>query len=134
MNIHRIRLRGPWNYEWLGDSKHDPKNGKVSLPKEWRELFGDVGGHVRFQRTFHCPTNLSEASRVDLVFEGIGGEAKVTLNNRQFIETVNENPIRLVITEHLRPTNDLQVEVRFQTEQTPQPGGLWGLVVLEIVE
>ena len=75
MNVHRIRLRGPWNYEWLGDSKQEPQNGRVSLPKEWRDLLGDVEGCVRFQRTFHCPTNLSEASRVDLVFEGIGGKA-----------------------------------------------------------
>lgn len=134
MTIHRIHLRGPWNYEWLDDSRHDPKIGRVSLPKEWRELFGDVGGHVRFQRTFHCPTNLSETSRVDLVFEGIGGEAVVTLNGHMLGETDSENPLRLTITDHLRPTNDLQVELQFQPEKTPRPGGLWGLVVLEIAE
>lgn len=134
MSGHRIRLRGPWHYEWLGDSKPEPQSGRVTLPNEWRELFGETAGRVRFQRTFHCPTNLAEASRVDLVFEGLGGEASVTLNGQELCESASENPLRFAITEFLCPTNILQVDVHFQPNKTPQPGGLWGLVVLEIVE
>lgn len=134
MNVHRIRLRGPWNYEWLGDSTHEPKSGRVSLPKDWRELFGDVAGCVRFQRTFHCPTNLAEASRVDLVFEGIGGEAAINFNGQPLGNSSSEQERRIAITEMLLPTNDLRVEVAFEPQKTPQPGGLWGLIALEIVE
>ena len=138
MNVHRIRLRGPWHYEWVTNPKPDAVSGRVSLPQEWRELFGDSAGCVRFRRTFHCPTSLATTSRVDLVFEGIGGAVNVCLNGQELTQADNAIeeglPIRFQIGDLLLPTNDLQVEVAFQPNETQNPGGLWGLVVLEIVE
>ncbi len=138
MNVHRIRLRGPWHYEWLSHPEHQPKNGRVSLPQEWRELFGDSAGDVRFRRTFHCPTSLATVNRVDLVFEGIGGAVNVCLNGQELAQAeqaIEEGlPIRFEIGDLLLPTNDLQVEIGFQPDETQTPGGLWGLVVLEILE
>ena len=66
-----------------------------------------------------------------MVFEGLGGEAKVMLNDH---ELSGMNSRRFSITELLQPTNDLQVEIAFAPSQTPEPGGLWGFVVLEISE
>jgi beta-galactosidase/beta-glucuronidase len=137
MHIHRIRLRGPWKFQWLSDPKPDPESGRASLPQEWRELFGTNAGRVRFQRTFHAPTNLEPTSQVNLVFEGIGGDCRVSLNDREFggqEGASRESMLRFDITEGLLPSNDLRIEVQFLPNQTTQPGGLWGMVVLEIVE
>ncbi len=136
MSVHRIRLRGPWRYEWLTESDHVPRTGRVSLPRDWREIFGEAGGRVRFQRTFHAPTNLEPNTQVNLVCEGIGGKAKIVLNERDLGQTTekSELPLRLGIGEFLLPTNDLRIEIHFAPQDSTKPGGLWDTVALEIVE
>ena len=137
--IHRIRLRGPWRYEWLSAQEDHPPTGKAALPAEWRSLFGNTGGRVRFQRTFHAPTSLETATQVSLVFEGLGGADRLLLNGSDltsFIlpDTFPRRFLRIGIGELLRPTNDLQIEVVFDPKKSSEPGGLWGTVALEILE
>lgn len=138
MSVHRIRLRGPWTYEWLSPAKQESATGRVSLPLEWREVFGTEPGHVRFRRIFHRPTNLEPDTHLDVVFEGIGGIANITINGelleQHFPEENSSASIRCRITEHLQPSNELQVDLQFDPQQNTQRGGLWGLVVLEILE
>ena len=138
MSVHRIRLRGPWRYESLSAEITDPASGRVPLPGAWQELFGEVAGRVRFSRTFHRPTNLEPGSRVHLVFEGLGGAAEISLNGRKIGESANgtaaEDSLRIEVTERLNPHNELQVDVQYDPTESATPGGLWGLVVLEIHE
>ena len=134
MNVHAIRLRGPWKYEWLSPDPPGAETGRVSLPADWRELFGTAAGRVRFTRTFHAPTNLKPSTRLDLVFKGLGGEAAIHLNGFQLETNTTENAIRCRISEPPLPTNELRVEIQFDPKETDEPGGLWGTVVLEIWE
>ncbi len=138
MSTHNIRLRGPWQYEWLSKTSIEPAVGRTALPAKWSELFEDQAGLVRFCRKFHRPTNLEPGNVVSLVFEGVSGEATFRLNGQE-LGTVSatestEFPLRFPITKWLEPSNELQVDLEFDPKQTPTPGGLWGLVLLEIVE
>lgn len=132
MSVHRIRLRGPWQFEWLSSSVREPASGRISLPADWRDLFGTESGQVCFRRKFNRPTNLEPGTDVNLVFEGVGGTATVKLNGQSLESQTKSHRYR--ITEHLAPSNELQVDLQFDPTETPEPGGLWGLVVLEIVE
>ncbi|MCA9070213.1 MAG: hypothetical protein KDA84_14870 [Planctomycetaceae bacterium] len=138
MSVHRIRLRGPWQFEWLSPTNRNPAEGRASLPQEWRELFGTEPGQVRFLRKFNRPTNLDQGSHVDVVFEGVGGFAKFAINGQSLeplpTDGSDVNSIRCRITDDLEPSNELQVDLHFDPSQDSKPGGLWGLVVLEIVE
>ncbi|MGH7129010.1 MAG: NRDE family protein, partial [Planctomycetaceae bacterium] len=82
-SIHRIHLRGPWDYEWLSTSADSriavAPAGRMKMPASWRDRFGEAAGTVRFRRRFHRPTNLEPRERVFLVFDGIGGRGSVSL-------------------------------------------------------
>lgn len=164
MQPHRIRLRGPWEVEWVSRSDgvagrkrqrrpgtsadrklvrgHEdsgpatPETARVEMPAEWRELFGSQGGRVRFRRRFNKPTNLETAQRVFLVLGGVGGTGEVRLNARELGQITGEHPtLRFEITGLLQTRNDLVVELTFHPDENPdKQGGLWGLVALEIHE
>lgn len=140
MPPHRMRLKGPWEYEWLAgpfpaDEKPSvPKTGRVKMPVHWRTAFGTAAGRVRFRRRFGLPTNLDPGERVCLAFDGIGGDAEVTLNDRPLIRLQSsEETVRIEITAQLQRRNELAVEVEFDPQQeADKPGGLWAPVALEI--
>jgi hypothetical protein len=104
------------------------------MPQDWRDIFGETEGLVQFQRTFHSPTNLEPGTQIDLVFEGLGGEARIVLNDHAVTppDSPADSPLRFEITETLQPSNNLRVEIQFDPEHSSEPGGLWGMVVLEI--
>jgi hypothetical protein len=160
--LHRIHLKGPWHYEWLGgvqppvpglpavpvggtpvtrSSGRDPARPRrlpgehrVHMPTTWQSLFGDTAGTARFRRRFHRPTNLDPDERVFLVFDGIGGRAEIRLNGRQFSSIdAAACPAGFDVTALLAPRNELTVDVVFDPDKVPgQPGGLWAPVALEI--
>lgn len=146
MPAHRIRLRGPWEYEWLApplqppeqqdrsDTKCPAAQGRVKMPIDWRSLFGDRVGKVRFRRRFGCPTNLEPHERVFLVFDGIGGEAQVTLNDRPLGAIAAEkDTAEFEVTGLLNWRNQMTVDIDFDPARSPgRPGGLWAAVVLEM--
>ena len=137
MPVHRIHLKGPWEYEWLGPFWEDlpfEKRGRLRMPVSWESAFGRTVGMVRFSRRFHQPTNLDPHERVLLVFDGIGGQGTVRLNDNA-LGAVEASAGRLEfdVTENLRPSCELTVELEFDPAgQGKTPGGLWGPVAIEI--
>lgn len=136
MNVHRIRLKGPWDYEWLqGAPINDaPASGRIHMPSDWQEAFGNASGVVKFTRHFQRPTNLDVDERVFLVFEGIGGAGEISLNGERLTrstESVWESAVD--VTAQLQLRNQIVACLDFDPQGTPDiPGGLWKSVVIEI--
>ncbi len=86
MPVHRINLKGPWEYEWVdGVVEGEPefgfaKTGRVKMPTDWLLVFGTATGTVRFRRRFHRPTNLAADERVWIAFAAVGGVGTVAVN------------------------------------------------------
>ena len=104
---HRIRLRGPWEYDSLMHC---------------------------FTRRFHQPTGLTAASRVWLVIEEAAAAVRVELNGIAIGEADGQTA-RFDISAHLQPQNLLAITLMAPPEPTKNPseGGV-GLVSLEIEE
>ena len=136
MPAHRMHLKGPWEIEIPegGDLAAVPR--RVKLPASWQELFGDFRGTLRFCRRFHKPTNLDEHERVWLVFDGLGGLARVYVNDQELGTVGPTTPTgEFDITPLLQFTNRLHVDVGFiEPAASTAPGGLWAPVALEIRE
>lgn len=136
MAVHRIRLMGPWDFDWSGtdSSSASPQRGSIKMPCTWRSLFGNEKGHATFSRRFHRPTNLESHEKVVLVFSGLGGDGDVSLNGvrlRSF--TLADQTLECDVTERLLPFNQLQVAIRFDpTVGNEAPGGLYEPVIIEI--
>jgi beta-galactosidase/beta-glucuronidase len=152
--MHRIQLKGPWEYRPVSDSEAScdapgpmsampdgsrepcglPPPGTVKFPASWNEFLGEFRGTVEFRRPFNRPTNLSRDDRIDLVLAGVGGMAEVRVNGVHVGSVLaGETQGRFDITGHLRPHNEIRIQVRCLRE-TPAPCGLWGTVSLEIIE
>ena len=104
------------------------------MPIDWVSLFGHQPGRACFRRRFGRPTNLEPHERVFLVFDGIGGAARVTLNDRCLgtIDAENETA-EFDVTGLLNWRNQMTVEIEFDPARSRgRPGGLWAPVVLEI--
>lgn len=140
MPTHRIRLIGPWEYSWTGsltaptESLSETTSGSVKMPCDWLVLFGTDAGAATFSRRFHCPTNLEPHERVFLVFEGIGGQGEIALNDEVLAQvTPTDQPVEVEVTNRLQRFNRLNVSLQFNPQAaTPYRGGLYGAVVLEI--
>jgi hypothetical protein len=146
MPVHRIHLKGPWEFAWLGAENSHGANvatsGRVQMPCEWRSIFGDRGGRGRFSRRFHRPTGLEPGDVVRIVFAGIGGAATIGLNGEPLIPrregttspTPEPDSLACDVSLLLQPANRLVVEVEFDPGlNTDARGGLWGPVAIEIV-
>src|SRR5690349_4851516 len=112
MPVHRMHLRGPWEYEIVGDATSAPNaipqtKGTVRLPATWAEAFGDFRGTVRFLRRFHTPTNLDPHEKVFVIFGWIGASAIVSLNG-QLLGTIPDSATtaEFEITPFLAPNNE----------------------------
>jgi hypothetical protein len=154
MSVHRIQLKGPWEFEWLAADERSPSAGparssgpedelgarhlagehRVHMPATWQSLFGDAAGRARFRRRFNRPTNLDADERVFLVFDGISGAAEISLNGHGLgAVTGAAFSAEFEATPLLEPANVLLVELVFNPADHPeQPGGLWAPVALEI--
>lgn len=145
MSVHRIHLKGPWEYAWLDTENSDGANvatsGRMQMPCEWRSIFGNRSGRVQFSRRFHRPTGLEPGDVVRIVFDGIGGAATIGLNGEPLIswhehetsQTRKTDALACDITSLLQPANQLVVELEFDPGlDTDARGGLWGPVAIEI--
>lgn len=140
MYPHRIRLRGPWDYEPLfskqaqtegqTESSALPGPGRMTIPSRWKEGgLGEFSGSVRFRRRFGWPGRIDSHERVWLTFAGVHSLAKVWLNGQWIGEQLQGDvPFELEITGRLQERNELIVEV----ESKDGEGGLWGEVALEV--
>ena len=131
-----------------------PPSGVIELPGDWSNALGiEFQGIVRFERRFHRPTGLEAASYVWLVIDDVDWQAEVSLNDRVLGTAICSQssdphqamkcPARFDITALLSPQNWLSIVVTSPTlndcntplprpGRTGQPGGLIGLVRLEI--
>lgn len=135
-DAHRMHLKGPWQYRLLNSASAanvPAAEGRIKMPASWQDCFADYRGGVRYERHFNCPTNLDPHERVYVIFEEIGGDATVQLNDTQLGTAGGgpAGPFEFEIKSLLQPRNLLTVDVVFQGGNE-QPGGLWAPVALEI--
>jgi hypothetical protein len=134
MYPHRIRLRGPWEYEPLArlspTTEPLPSAGRMTLPCRWDEGgLKDFAGRVRFVRRFGQPRQIDPHEHVWLTFGGVDGTADIWLNGQSLGRHEDTaGPFEFEATELLRVRNELRVEV----EAGHVRGGLWGEVALEV--
>lgn len=137
MSPHRIHLRGPWIVRALvppASSQGQTVERRVTMPADWASSAGPSTSLAIFERRFQWPTVLEPDERAWLVFEGLGGQGSVALNETR-IGDLDSQPTRFDITDSLRSTNLLRVELEFApAPHCENSGGLWGLVLLEIYD
>ncbi len=128
MYPHRIRLRGPWEYEPLAGPGPLPPAGRMTMPGRWGAgPLGDFTGRVLFRRRFGYPGRIDATERVWLTFAGVEGAAAVWLNDKP-LGRAAAGPFEFEVTALLRERNELRVEV----EAPDGRGGLYGEVALEV--
>ncbi len=102
--LHRIRLRGPWEISTPGESARRT----VKLPATWAQAAGDSSpDFLCCERRFHRPTIMAEFERVWLVVSQPCAQFEVALN-RQRIEGFSE---RADVTELLLEANVLTIDL-----------------------
>ncbi|MBX7169284.1 MAG: hypothetical protein K1X74_23330 [Pirellulales bacterium] len=131
MAAHRIRLRGPWEFEVRGSALGSlPSPGKVHVPCRFAaHLPPGFRGRVRYVRRFGQPP-LAAAETLWLVVEGLALPARIELNGRP-VAAVDAPPGRgeFMISGLVEPRNVLCVE--FAEVDTASEVD-WGEVCLEV--
>jgi hypothetical protein len=129
MYPHRIRLRGPWEYETLTSATGELRlSGRLNMPCRLHETVqAGVAGRVRFRRRFGLPRILDEHERVWLTFRGVPTRAAITLNTRQ-LEFGAGDECECEVTALLGNRNELLIELDLGCESRD----LWGEAALEI--
>jgi hypothetical protein len=92
---HRIRLRGPWEFEplwqwvrgehgsWQQNQADLPPGGTFTAPRRWSDVLGpDFRGCVRLTRRFHRPTGLETESKLWLVVGDLIWPTEIRLGER----------------------------------------------------
>lgn len=132
---HVIRLRGPWEYtplECVDADRPLPPAGKITMPADWSGTLGhDFRGRVRYIRRFGRPGFPEPYEQMWIVFGGIRGRATVSLNGTRLGEVTGDDPGNFEVTDKLAFRNLLEVVVE-QPADAPEPGGIVGIVQLEI--
>src|SRR5438552_2238109 len=86
MYPHRIRLRGPWEWEPLPpreDTAEPALLRRVNMPCRLRELGLDsAGARALVRRRFGYPGRIDAHERVWLIFAGVAGKLQARLNDR----------------------------------------------------
>lgn len=130
---HRMQLKGPWQFSWLGESGTSrpdlPISGQVKIPHGWHSMFVGHSGHVQLTRRFGKPTNLDDQESVYLVFYQPVDLQQLQLN-QQVLSLPADNPLsqEFEITHLLQMNNSIQAD--FDVKQQPQ--ALFEAVWLEI--
>lgn len=142
MNVHTIRLLGPWRLEPLArygaaGAVPDglPEPATIRLPGDWGAAFGDdFRGRVRFCRRFNRPTGLASGDRVWLFLAGVHPRGEVRLNGQLLGEADASQPARFLVSVILQVHNELTIDIDVpHSEEAPRsPGGILTLVALEI--
>jgi len=129
---HRIRLQGPWQVRPPGCDA-DAVFMDVKLPASWSDLFGMTSGIACFRRGFNTPTNLNAQDQVMLILPDDVGSIRSCSINGVKIDASATHPTTFDVTTHLKPFNQIELELWFNPADNPgHPGGLWAPVQLEI--
>jgi hypothetical protein len=125
MYPHRIRLRGPWEYERLDTpGGGPPPSGRLVLPC----APGDTGlaGPVRFRRRFGYPGRIDAHERVWLVFDDIVSPVRVGVNGTDL--GVHAGALQIDVSHLLGSRNELTAEVAaLRADSAP-----WAEAALEV--
>lgn len=131
MYPHRIRLRGPWDYEPLARRSDDPRPlppaGRMTLPTPWAAAgLSEFAGRLQLRRSFGYPGQIDPHEQVWLTFGSLRDHAEILLNGSR-LGTLTAEGGEFLITPLLRPRNELLVVV-----DGDHNGGLIGDVALEV--
>ncbi len=108
MEVHRIRLRGPWEILAPADSSSIGAARRVKLPVTWAEAAGkSAATSLRCERRFHRPTFMAEFERVWLVVSEPCAKFEVALNRQQLAGFSD----RAEVTEQLLDANVLTIDL-----------------------
>jgi hypothetical protein len=124
MYPHRIRLRGPWEYEVLDvPGGGAPSAGRVTMPcLRWE---GPMG-HVRLRRRFGYPGQVDSYERVWVVFDGLASSVQLSVNGTDL--GMHSVTAEVDVTQLLGARNELTLEIPDMA-----PGkGLWDEAALEV--
>lgn len=107
-----VNLNDNWIFTY-----HDGNKQTVNIPHTWNNIDGQDGGNdyyrgtCTYNKTFEAPL-FNEDQCVYLQFKGVNASAKVYLNGNVIItHDGGYSTFRVDITDHIRETNDLTVEV-----------------------
>ncbi len=107
-----VNLNDNWIFTY-----HDGNKQTVNIPHTWNNIDGQDGGNdyyrgtCTYNKTFEAPL-FNENQCVYLQFKGVNASAKVYLNGNIIItHDGGYSTFRVDITDHIRETNDLTVEV-----------------------
>ncbi|MBS0261523.1 MAG: NRDE family protein [Planctomycetes bacterium] len=145
---HRILLRGPWQVDPVSRCEDRPDGMRVwsltdlppqqmvRLPAAWDELFGEFRGRVRFQRTFHPPTNVGPRDQLSLVISSAACQGAIFLNDVYVGAIDPQFPfVRVDVTGRLKINNELTIDLQFlEPPDSADPAGLTTPAALAIIE
>jgi hypothetical protein len=110
MYPHRIRLRGPWEYELLDPAgEKAPSPGRVVMPCTAGKS-GLAGSRVRFRRRFGYPGRIDAHERVWLVFEELSAPLVLAVNGA-LLGDCSAGHVEIDVTDLLAPRNELTAEM-----------------------
>ena len=137
MATHRIRLVGPWDFQWqesTGFAGPPVTHGTMKMPCRWQDVFGSFDGTATFTRKFHCPTNLEPHERVFIVLSGVPGHGSASLNGAPLgLFDAPNGETEFDATQRLAKFNLLEMTVRFSpSTMSVQTDGPLAEVALEI--
>ena len=115
---HPIRLRGPWEYEPLGDDRPLPR--RLNVPSPWPDP--EFVGRARLVRRFGYPGTLDSHERVWLRLPVLPEGSGLSLNG-----TALGVSRELDITHHLRSRNELRIDLDIEPGQP-----IWEGAALEV--
>jgi hypothetical protein len=130
MYPHRIRLRGPWDFEILTSETPVPDSltqGRMTMPCQ----LGAAGlagfkGSLRLIRRFGMPRTLDATEHVWLDCAGAGNTLQVELNEQALGDFAGGFSVE--VTRLLRERNELRICLQAESDQA----GLFGETALEI--
>lgn len=118
---HRIRLRGPWEFEWLkapAGLAADRRTGGLKLPMTWQEAFGSLAGTVRLSRRFGSPEDPDLTDRIWLEIAIPHAEAAALLNG-EWLGTLAPGTARFDVSGRLADRNRLDLDLRIDDAAPP---------------
>src|ERR1043165_3062900 len=125
---HRIRLRGPWQYQTVSRAEQAACLPTVTMPCRFRDIsLTKSRDTVRFVRKFGYPGHIDESEHVWLTCQGVGGLREVRLNGHLVSQLPCET-FAFDVTPLLADRNRLEVLIHPDSDDA----GLWGEVALEI--
>ncbi|CAN5190564.1 hypothetical protein BH10PLA2_BH10PLA2_13750 [soil metagenome] len=129
---HRIRLRGPWEYEVVADTTATtptPLTGKTTLPCSLAQAgLTNNPQTVRFLRRFGLPRFLDASEHIWLIVQPQASQTEVILNEYGLAHFVGSGQFAVECTTHLLDRNLLEIVLQARDDQD----GLTGETYLEI--